>query len=247
MSEQELGIAPGSGESAECRQSTPPMLAECVGGERIPQEKLKMQSQLDSGADCCGSLQPGCQSHAGGRMTSGWRALVHTCVSGPHRAVYARGHRGLGNTRDQRSGSGAPTLEPWASRLSDLTFSLSISPTRAMTLPLPGSCDDHGSAWHLEAVNCRNVLPSSSPSPSPGDFLDSEGGEIEPGGRNRKWSMATGGPLGQGWRGRRKGHDPAPSQRHPRSSLPLSLGKAIHSQLKEAGMCGHELGVFMSL
>ena len=68
------------------------MLAERVGGERIPQEKLKMQSQLDSGADCCGSLQPGCQSHAGGTMTSGWRALVHTCVSGPHHAVYARGH-----------------------------------------------------------------------------------------------------------------------------------------------------------
>lgn len=32
-------------------------------------------------------------------MPSGWCALVHTCVSGPHHAVYPPGHRGLGNTR----------------------------------------------------------------------------------------------------------------------------------------------------
>ena len=35
--------------------------------------------------------------------------------------------------------------------------------------------------------------------------MESEGGKIEPGGRNRKLSVATDGPLGQGWRGRNKG------------------------------------------
>lgn len=42
---------------------------------------------------------------------------------------------------------------------------------------------------------------------------------------------------------------PDPDQTHPppHSLLPLPPGKPIHSELKEAGTCGRDHGVFMSL
>lgn len=84
-------------------------------------------------------VTPGAGCHLGGVP---W--CTHACRG--HITLFTHpGTEGWGTRVDQRAESGAPTPEPWASRFSGLTFSLSIAltPTRAVTLPSPGSWDDH--------------------------------------------------------------------------------------------------------